>query len=330
MSDYITNVRVISKGWNKRRTRYYGTAAIESAAQAFTAGTQVYFGHRTFEEKANDPMPAGVLIEDARADMKHAKGAGAYSRVLWFKDVAEKVKNRAKHGALQLSIHARGDGEIGERDTADGGRHKGLIVTRIRPDTLNSVDAVGRGGAGGEIFENEFGGHEYRDADDCPHCISEAIELIEVNTMNEEQLKAELAKAQGDLAALRSEFETVSAENNKLKSTAAVESLMSEAAYVSVPAAIKTQTAELVVLRGVPMTESGAIDGDALKVTVAEALKPFVGQQPQAPAAPQGGFAPVITGNGGANIFEGLGAPVGGQSLEEAYAAEHKTFWGSK
>lgn len=129
-------------------TGFYPAAVLErDGANAFPAGTHVYFDHPSERESWDRPERsvrdlAGAMIESAQYVQDDPEGPGLYARVQFFPDFREQIAGMAEVMPVEMSIRAAGTME--ETDT-------GTIITSILQGV--SVDIVTHAGAGGRLVE---------------------------------------------------------------------------------------------------------------------------------------------------------------------------------
>ena len=291
-------IKLISVGWGS--TGYYSREVLERDG----SGTKILNSH----VNANPESPArqgqgvsgddlvGKLLENAYFDANGPQGEGLYARVQVYDDYAkkwgvEKIKD------MQFSIFALakwGDGEVDGR--------AGKVAQSLHPTSMNTVDAVVFGGAGGMTVAIESA--EFCDSD-CP-IVSIHVLTVEATTDNKtvaeshkiqtpssdgvsEDNNMDLQKALARIAELEAQTKLATAENATLvkerkeiktafdKMAAEHRAFIAERAVAAVLGNVQfndSEAKELVIdriTRGVEWKDDGSVDTEML----AESAKPY-------------------------------------------------------
>lgn len=238
-------IKIIQAGWGS--SGYYSKEVLQrDGPKAFKAGLHMYVDHPTPQEEASRPERslkdlAAVLASDAQWMENGKAGPGLYATAKVFGDHASTISERAK--SIGVSIRALGQARAGE---AEG--RKGPIIEAIT--TGKSVDFVTLPGAGGAVLT------ESRTVIQPPdQKVSEAK-----NTMTEQEQK-DLSEAKAENARLR----------EALLLREAADFVRESLATAKLPDLTKARLAES--LSAKPITKDGALDKDAFKKTIDEAVK---------------------------------------------------------
>lgn len=238
-------IKIIAPGWGS--SGYYSAEVLKrDGPKAFKAGLHMYVDHPTPQEEAARPERslkdlAAVLASDAQWIENGKAGPGLYATAKVFGDHAQAISERSKD--IGVSIRALGQARAGE---AEG--RKGPIIEAIT--TGKSVDFVTLPGAGGAVLT------ESRTVIQPP--VQESIS--ETKTMTEQEQK-ELSEAKAEAARLR--------EAVLLREAA--DFVNTSLATAKLPDLTKARLAES--LSKSPSTKDGALDKDAFKKAIDEAVK---------------------------------------------------------
>lgn len=249
-------IKIIQPGWGS--SGYYPADVLKrDGPNVFAAGTHMYWNHPTITEARERPERdlndlAATLTTPARWEDNGPKGPGLYAEAKVVDHYRPAVESLA--GSIGLSIRANGSVVVGE---AEG--RKGKIVTSLAEG--DSVDFVTKAGAGGEILQ-----------------LFEAARP-QGRTENNMALltEAEQKKLQDDNAALKEAAQKNSEileENRRLKES---QILVEARSFVSenLPSDLPEMTRNRLIesLSKAPTIKDGALDKDAFKTKISEAVK---------------------------------------------------------
>ena len=238
-------IKIIQAGWGS--SGYYSKEVLQrDGPKAFKAGLHMYVDHPTPQEEASRPERslqnlAAVLASDAQWMENGKAGPGLYATAKVFGDHAASIAERGKH--IGVSIRAMGMAKTGE---AEG--RKGAIIEAITVG--KSVDFVTLPGAGGAVLT------ESRTVIQPPAQES----ISEGSTMTEQEQK-ELSEAKAETARLR----------EALLLREAADFVTATLATAKLPDLTKQRLAES--LSKSPSVKDGALDKDAFKAVIDEAVK---------------------------------------------------------
>jgi hypothetical protein len=268
-ADGTVPIKLIEDGWSANG-RYYPKDVLErDGANAFPAGTHMFWDHPTATEAEDRPERSlrdlsAVLISDAKWMDDGPAGSGLYSDAKVMADYQPFVEELAPF--IGVSIRAAG---ITNRGTAPDGQ-SGDLVERITVG--KSVDFVTTPAAGGEIvslFESvrATGPTPRKDRPMPP-------------TTNLEEVQRELTEANRELAEATALGDLAAAERDRLREgqvitearTAVTEQLAKLAPEQQLPDITKTRLVESASANP-PMTTDGKLDTTALTTRVEEAVK---------------------------------------------------------
>lgn len=258
-SDGTLPILLINEGWGS--SGYYSREVLERDASVFTKGIQMHLDHMTRAEEAQRPEGsvttlAAVLESDAYFKEDGPEGPGVYADAKVLDHQKGLIEALAPH--VGLSIRASGIARPGE---ADG--KKGPIIERIvQAKRVDFVTMAGRGGKVLQIMESASFNQE------------EEPTQIKESGMNEQKVK-ELQESNEKLAKELAELKEDNARKNEaiiLREAADVVAVViSEDQYKSVPEMTLARVREAQSTN--PPVKDGALDTDALKTRVAEAIK---------------------------------------------------------
>ncbi len=238
-------IKIIQAGWGS--SGYYSKEVLQrDGPKAFKAGLHMYVDHPTPQEEASRPERslkdlAAVLASDAQWMENGKAGPGLYATAKVFGDHAGTISERAK--SIGVSIRALGQARAGE---AEG--RKGPIIEAITAG--KSVDFVTLPGAGGAVLTESRTVIQPPDQE-----VSEAK-----NTMTEQEQK-DLNEAKAEAARLR----------EALLLREAADFVRESLATAKLPDLTKARLAES--LSAKPITKDGALDKDAFRKAIDEAVK---------------------------------------------------------
>ncbi len=303
-TDGTMPIKIIDPGWGT--TGYYGREMLERDAAKFPVGTQMFLDHATKAERSARPEGsvarlAATLVTDGRF-MEHAPagykakndGPGIYADALVVDSHRKLIEDLAPHIGLSINGSATNI-KYGE---AEGKR--GPIIEGI--DKVQSVDFVTRAGRGGEILQimESYQDTEFQSTEN------------EVKDMDETEAKA--------LQESNSKLET---ENKRLAEALmlheagdVVAEMLADKQYDSVPDVTKTRLAESLAKN--PVVKDGALDRDAFKEQVKEAVKAEMEYLAQITGAGR------VTGNGPRT--QGLGEAQVGENAEDLHKKRVERF----
>jgi len=239
-------IKIIKPGWGS--SGYYSKEVLQrDGPKVFKAGTHMYIDHPTPQEEAARPERsvsnlAAVLASDAQWMENGKAGPGLYATAKVFGDQAAAIAERGQH--IGVSIRALGQARAGE---AEG--RKGPIIEAITVG--KSVDFVTLPGAGGAVLT------ESRTVIQPP--VQEVVSEAK-NTMTEQEQK-DLSEAKAEAARLR----------EALLLREAADFVNTSLATAKLPDLTKSRLAES--LSKSPITKDGALDKDAFKKVIDEAVK---------------------------------------------------------
>lgn len=250
-------IKIIQPGWGS--SGYYPAEVLErDGPNVFTKGVKMYFDHPTMTEEAERPERslrdlAAELVSDARWEKENPAGPGLYAEAQVFEAYRPAVDELAPH--IGVSIRANGRAQFGQ---AEG--KSGPIIQEIT--SAKSVDFVTSPGAGGQILSL------FEARRDAAHNTIQPKE----STMSDAELKA-LQEAN---AQLQKQLEDQRAAMSRLQEAAllreAGEFVATElAAVTDLP--VITRNRLLRDLAARPVIKDGAIDREAYKAAVAEAVR---------------------------------------------------------
>lgn len=247
-------------------TGFYPAAVLErDGANAFQAGTHIYFDHPTQEESWDRPERsvrdlAGALIENAQYVQNDPEGPGLYARVQFFPDFREQIAGMAEVMPVEMSIRAAGTLE--ETDT-------GTIITSILQGV--SVDIVTHAGAGGRLVEMTENAKQ-------PTTVVPVVTsggLTEADRSLIQQTNTGLTELTGKFTAFLDKIEEAQAKRDKAAADAAtltVGQITAKLTESKLPAASQTRLAEAYV-SGQDFDAAIKAEQDYIKA-ITEASKP--------------------------------------------------------
>jgi hypothetical protein len=260
-SNGMIDVKLIAPGWGS--SGYYSPQLLERDGPAiFAAGTHMFWDHPGYAEEADRPERslrdlAAVLAADARYDAKGPKGPGLYAPAQVLAPYREALNEMAPF--IGVSIRTKGLGKTGE---AEGKR--GPIIEKLLPDPLRSADFITVPGAGGQVlplFES------FRHRNEPTGAAPRRNPITEVPSMD-------LVEAQRQLTEAQTARDTALAEAARAKEALilreARDVVAAELATAQIPDITRTRLAE--ALGKNPALKDGALDAEALKAAVKEAV----------------------------------------------------------
>lgn len=263
-------IKIIQPGWGT--TGYYPAAVLErDGPKVFPRGTHMYWDHPTQREDAERPERelddlAAVLTSDARWQANGPKGPGLYADAQVMEHYRTKVDELAHH--IGVSIRAFGTAKAGEADGRSGPVIDALTSGR-------SIDFVTAAGAGGEIltlFESArkpvaVSATSAPEKSGDGGVVSNSKPFKEEVAMSEKELQEANALLQAQL------------DEAKAVGARALEALILREAKdqvglalgeIDLPAVTKSRLKESLA-KNAPVKD-GALDGDAFKTLIAEAV----------------------------------------------------------
>jgi hypothetical protein len=274
--DDTAPVKLIAPG--RGSSGFYSPEVLErDGPEAFPQGTKMYWNHPTEKELEERPERdlrdlAAELVSDARYEEEGTDGPGLYADAKVFGDFKEAVDELAPH--IGLSIHA--GGFVNEDAAGDDGQDG--VVERIYSTVGNSVDFVTLPGAGGkvvELFESARG----RGKPPAPRKeedMAEATDLKEANSrLTEAERKLQEAEQERDAEKKEKERlqEALVIRDAREKAAGIITEIEKEAT-IRLPDGARNRVLETeAVSKNPPTKDDGTLDEDALKTSVAEAVK---------------------------------------------------------
>jgi len=263
--DGTAHIKVIAPG--RGSSGHYPAEVLErDGPKVFKKDLHVYWNHPTATEEAERPERsvrdlAGSFASDARWEAAGPTGPGLYADVTFFKPYQEAVEELAPH--IGMSIRAMGKAKMGEVD--------GESVRIIEELTsAKSVDVVTAAGAGGQIL-SLFESARNRAA------VEFEPTYLEVDMATDQELKEArdaLAAKDAEVASLTEANAQKDAELVRLRDG---QLLMEARAFVAatLPADLPelTHARLLESLSVKPIVKDGALDTDAFKLAIDEAVK---------------------------------------------------------
>lgn len=258
-------IKVIQPG--KGSSGFYPAAVLErDGPKVFAKGTKVYVDHPTATESAERPERsvrdlAGEFVSDARWEAQGAAGPGLYADAKVFAPWQPFVEELAPH--IGMSIRAQGRAKVGEVE----GEPMRIIEELV---SAQSVDLVTAAGAGGQIL-SLFESARNRVA------VEMKPTYLEASMATDQELK----EARDALTAKDAEVATLTEANTAKDAELArlrEGQLLTEArAFVDkhLPADLPDLTHKrlLEALSKNPVVTNGALDTDAFKTAIDEAVK---------------------------------------------------------
>lgn len=268
-ADNTVPVKLIQPGWGQ--SGYYSESLLkDQGSKAFPAGTQMFWDHPTATEEAERPERslrdlAAELVTDA-AYQDGPAGPGLYAKAKVFDGYRDAVESLAPH--IGLSIRADGRAKVGE---ADG--QKGPIITEITRG--RSVDFVTQAGAGGQILEL-FESARSRAVHQAPtsHGGDGNMEELREAQRARDEAQAEATQLKEALAAKDTQLNEAQAELNRLREGEILreaKALVAETLPAELPEITRKRLTE--ALGTNPVVVDGALDRDATKAAIEEAVK---------------------------------------------------------
>ncbi len=263
-ADGTMRIKVIAPG--KGSSGYYKESVLKrDVPNVFKAGLHMYADHQTEAEAAERPENrvanlAAVLVSDAVYLEAGPDGPGGYADVKPFAEYKPMLEDKAEH--IGVSINAFGTTKIEE---VDGERQ--LVVESIEGAT--SVDFVTRAGAGGKILS-----------------LKESVRLKESTknqpltnqTLTKPNLQEKSTMNEAEETKLRESLSTQETENARLRESLILRDArdyahetLSADEYKSVPQITRERIAESQAKN--PVVKDGALDKDAFKAKIEEAVK---------------------------------------------------------
>ena len=253
-------LKIIQPGWGS--AAFYPADVLERDAAIYRSGTQMFWDHQTEREEKERPEGsltnlAGVLVSDGKYKPDGPAGPGVYADAKVFSGYKDAVAEMAPH--IGVSHRAGGLGRVGKVEGKEG-----KIVEKLTKAV--SVDFVTLPGAGGKVLQL------FEAARGTP-----IIEIKEVD-MTVEQVKA----LEGQVSTLEAERDTLKKQAEALVAEVA---RFREGALLAEAAAIVASTLKEAKLPDVtkerlspilsknPPVKDGKLDGEALKITITEAVK---------------------------------------------------------
>ncbi len=312
--DGTVPIKIIQPGWGS--SGYYPAEVLErDGPKVFTRGMHMYWNHATATESIERPERdlsdlAAVLTSDARWDAEGPAGPGLYADVEVKAAYTEAVDDLAAD--IGVSINTSGRARAGD---AEG--RTGAIIEALFADPLSSIDFVTKPGAGGQILQIfESAGRRPAPAATPPETPeAPAAEPAIETTTTQEAIDVTEQEAQ----ALRESQAQVQTENARLREAL----LLREARDVVATAlagrtdlleATKTRIANQLSanVAGIPRKDDGALDQDAYKAKIEEAVKTELD------------YLTSITGGGEITGMGGTGAGAGATEQVDLSAVEAK------
>lgn len=274
--DGTVPIKLIAPGWSANG-RYYSTEVLErDGADAFPAGTHMFWDHPTATEAADRPERSlrdlsAVTISDARFDENGPAGPGLYADAKVLSDYQGAVEELAPY--IGVSIRAGGQVTYGEAEGKTGQLVEQITVGR-------SVDFVTTPAAGGEIvslFESIRGSGPSPSLKE--HTMSTPTELAEAQrqlteattALTEAHTQLEEARALGTLAAadrdrFREQLVLREARDHVAVKLAALDGDQ------ALPDLTKARLLES-ISSNPPVADTGTLDTTALDTRIEEAIK---------------------------------------------------------
>lgn len=271
-ADGYAKIKIIRPGWGS--SGYYPAEVLRRDAGVFAAGTKMYWDHPSLSEDRERPERslrdlAAELVGPAVWMEDGPTGPGLYADVKVFEQYRNSVDELAPH--IGVSIRALGVAKPGE---AEG--RKGPVIEKIA--AARSVDFVTTPGAGGEILR-------LFEAARAAQTTTEEVETVDVDAM-----KAKIQELEAQLAALKTENESLSKANAELKQgkeQAETEAArMREAKLVADGNAVISEALAAIEMPeptrkrlgaqlggNLPLSESGELDVERLRQAVTEAAQ---------------------------------------------------------
>ena len=263
--DGTVPIKIIAPG--KGSSGYYPAEVLErDGPKVFVKGLKSFWDHPTTTEESERPERslrdlAGVLASDARWEAAGSAGPGLYADVEVFAPYREPVAELAPH--IGMSIVASGRAAMGDVE----GLRMPIISELV---SAKSVDFVTAAGAGGQILS-------LFEAARAPRTEEFQPTYLEADMANEQELK----EARDALAVSEAQTQTLTeqlAERDRELARLREGQLLAEArAFVAehLPADLPelTHARLLESLSKTPAVTDGALDAEAYKTKIAEAVK---------------------------------------------------------
>ena len=269
-SDGTAAIRVIAPG-NGSSGHYPVEVLQRDGPKVFTKGLHVYWDHPTATEESDRPERslrdlAGTLTGDAYYQEEGRTGPGLYADVKFFSPYREAVEELAPH--IGMSIRAAGKAKMGE---IDGKRMP--IIEQIM--AAQSVDVVTQAGAGGQILEL-FESARSRAVHQAPtsHGGDGNKEELREAQRARDEAQAEATQLKEALAAKDTQLNEAQAELNRLREGEILresKALVAETLPAELPEITRKRLTE--ALGTNPVVVDGALDRDATKAAIEEAVK---------------------------------------------------------
>lgn len=267
--DGTAQVKIIEPGWGS--SGYYSEGMLKrDGPKVFSKGLKMFWDHPTPEEEAGRPERslrdlAGELVTDARFLENGPDGKGLYADAKIFDTFAPAVEELAPH--IGVSIRAAGTGKQG---TAEG--RKGTMIDKLI--AAQSVDFVTEPGAGGQIVEI-FESARRRSKESHPEDDMDENQVRQMIEAQTKPLTDQVNALQESLNQSNTQLEEAKTENARLR-----EGLVLREARDFVAETLNghrlpdvTRTRLLESLSANPPLKEGALDKDAYKTAIDEAVK---------------------------------------------------------
>jgi len=283
--DGTVPIKIIQPGWGA--SGYYPAAVLErDGPKVFAAGTKQFWDHATLTEDLEQPERslrdlAAVLVSDARYEADGPSGPGLYAEAKVFSEFAPVLEELAPYIGVSIASLA-----MASQGEAEGKR--GVIVERLIPDPLNSIDYVTTPGAGGQVLQLFEAARQRQQT-------SRNQEVGMDPTIEELKKRREAEKLRAD----RLEEALILRDAKDLVR-------VKLAAVTAVPDVTKARLARTLVAN--PPVKDGKLDGEALGKAVDEAVAQEAEYLAQAGAGRVRGFGPSKPGGGDGDNKELVGA----------------------